>query len=563
MDTQEDDLDKLVKAISWKLYLEPDDDEYKRNWDNFSKNDPNFQQKIANVCNTLAAISAQMFAKRLNIDNLEKQKNINFLELMWKICLDENIFTTVNSRHYGDVQERVRCIFRDAIRRALTSFLPEDIPLTAPSSEPEANLSAQNSDPLPAPTSAQWKYLPVQDVPDMHEEYSCKSSESPEKLKLIGARVRGKAHKHEGTNCDDWFEFAISGNWTIIAVSDGAGSKKFSRIGAQVSCEAAVKYLTEKLKDLNLQEREIEGNLTAYLGRDANWGFLGEDMKSVQQFLHQAIEVAYKAVEQAAAERQGNPKYSEILNQEIQVSDLSATILLAVHTTIKAKGKTYNLALTCQIGDGMIAAISMEGKLELLGKPDSGDYGGQTEFLTSKNKLQPANLLQKTFVFPGNLRALMVMTDGVADDYFPYEPGMLALYGDLVLNQVIQIYKHQDIEEINSELKNTRLGSFEGVKDAKDKFQSKIVRIIDPSQKDEAKEVSICSVDDYAKELGKSVLEVVDSPILLAAGILEEQMCNECHHKPPEEKLQLWLDSYYRRASFDDRTLVVLYREES
>ncbi len=563
MDTQEDDLDKLVKAISWQLYLESDRKEYKKNWDHYRETDPKFKEKIGKVCNTLAAISFQMFAALLkeNINYSESesipQKDIDDLKLLWKECIDKDIKARYTAEALTD---KGRSIFRDAIRRALTSRLPEDIPLTDPSSEPEANLSAQNSDPLPAPTSAQWKYHPVQDVPDMHEEYSCKSSESPEKLKLIGARVRGKAHKHEGTNCDDWFEFGVSGNWTIIAVSDGAGSKKFSRIGAQVSCEAAVKYLSEKLKNFNLQERKTKENLTADLGRDANWGFLGEDIKSVQQFLHQAIEVAYKAVEQAAAERQGNPKYSEILNQEIQVSDLSATLLLAVHTTIKAEEKTYNLALTCQIGDGMIAAISMEGKLELLGKPDSGDYGGQTEFLTSKNKLESANLRQKTFVFPGNLRALMVMTDGVADDYFPYEPGMLALYGDLVLNQVIKIYKPQDTE-INNELTKTRLGSLEGVKDAKDKFQSKIVRIIDPSQKDEP--VMICSVDDYAKELGKSVLEVVDSPILLAAGILEEQMCNECHHKPPEEKLQLWLDSYYRRASFDDRTLVVLYREES
>jgi hypothetical protein len=29
----------------------------------------------------------------------------------------------------------------------------------------------------------------------------------------------------------------------------------------------------------------------------------------------------------------------------------------------------------------------------------------------------------------------------------------------------------------------------------------------------------------------------------------------------PAEKLLIWLDSYYQKGSFDDRTLVVLYQE--
>jgi hypothetical protein len=49
----------------------------------------------------------------------------------------------------------------------------------------------------------------------------------------------------------------------------------------------------------------------------------------------------------------------------------------------------------------------------------------------------------------------------------------------------------------------------------------------------------------------------------LNAGILAQEMSPECEEMPSEEKLKIWLDSYYRRGSFDDRTLVVLYREEN
>jgi Protein phosphatase 2C len=410
-------------------------------------------------------------------------------------------------------------------------------------------------------TGIKWNYLPVPEGLDKHDEFYCKESKSTDGLKLIGARVRGKGHKHQGTNCDDWFDFSVSGNWTIIAVSDGAGSKNFSRVGAKASCEAAVKYLSQKLKNFIIQERDTKKYFSADLNRDKNWIFPGKDIESVQNFLHEAVQFAYNAVAQAATERSKQTEYYKILNKDLEVSDFSATLLLAVHTIVKAGGTNYNLVLTSQVGDGILAAVSCEGSLELLGKPDSGPYSGQTEFLTSKNKRQKENLLQKTFVFAGHLKALMVMTDGVADDYFPNDPNMLELYGDLVLNHVIQITKPNETD-ITQHLMKTQLGSIGGVREAKDKFQSKIVRVIDPTQKNEPSVARIYSVADYAKELGKSVHEVVASSALLAGGILNEQMCNECYKMQPEERLQLWLDSYYKKGSFDDRTLVILYREE-
>ncbi|NET82963.1 MAG: protein phosphatase 2C domain-containing protein, partial [Moorea sp. SIO1F2] len=227
-------------------------------------------------------------------------------------------------------------------------------------------------------------------------------------------------------------------------------------------------------------------------------------------------------------------------------------------TTVKAGENNFSIVLTCQVGDGMLAAVSQESKLQLLGKPDTGEHGGQTEFITSKKVLDKNNLLQKTYIFPGKLRALMVMSDGVSEDYFPHNPGMLELYGDLVLNQIVNI-SQPDETEISQQLRNTHLGSRGGVEEAKHIFQDEVERIL-PDQSNEPKTVFIRSVGQYARELGKDVKEVVASSALLAAG--RNQMCSQCHQMNPEEKLQLWLDSYYRRSSFDDRTLVVLYRED-
>ena len=96
----------------------------------------------------------------------------------------------------------------------------------------------------PVNPGSAWKYKPLPaDEPDPHEESQTLSLPVGDGWTVTGARVRGKKHKHEGTHCDDWFEARQSGSWVIIAVSDGAGSSKFSRIGARASCQAAVDFL--------------------------------------------------------------------------------------------------------------------------------------------------------------------------------------------------------------------------------------------------------------------------------------------------------------------------------
>jgi hypothetical protein len=369
--------------------------------------------------------------------------------------------------------------------------------------------------------------------------------------------VRGKSHKHDGTNCDDWFEFAVSGDWTIIAVSDGAGAKKFSRVGAKVSCQAAINYLVKVLKDYKINEREI-WSVDSFKRDQLTGAFSESDLEQVQEALHEATQVAYNAVKEKADECYKLADYLEALGRRVDIKDFSATLLLTVHTTVKYKEADYSFVLACQIGDGMIAAVTQDTMLNLLGQPDRGEYSGQTEFITSQKKLEKHNLMRKTFPFFSPIKALMVMTDGVADDYFPNDPGMLQLYGDLILNKVIEIRKPEE-SEINKQLEQTQMPDSNRVKEAKPKFQI-LEEVI---TKDNPKQVRISYVDRYAQELDRPMLEVIASPALLWAGAyLGEGMCNEADSMQPEEKLQLWLDSYYRRGSFDDRTLVVLYREE-
>jgi hypothetical protein len=428
------------------------------------------------------------------------------------------------------------------------------------SSEENMVQSKSTSTPITSP----WQYHPVPDrdkEPEPHDEFYSKSDQSPEGLKLIGARVRGKMHKHQGTNCDDWFQFDTIGKWTIIAVSDGAGSKKFSRIGAKISCKAAVESLKNSLHSFSLCET-AKTDLENDFSRDYNWMFKGEKARHLQETLYKALQVAQKKVKDQSNLLKNYPPYNKALEKkELDIKDLSATLLLAIHTKIQVENSTsYDFVLTCQVGDGMLAAISHEYNLELLGKPDIGEHGGQTDFLTSAKKLEPSNLVQKTRCFIGNLKALMIMTDGVSDDYFPNDPGMLELYGDLVLNRVINI---PDVDAKKSEKKSQKINdskSKDDVTNNQKNFQDEVERLVLPGS-EEPQKVSIRSIAKYAEQ-SHNIKEVLTSPDLLSSGTLRHQMCQECEQMESDEKLKIWLDSYYRRGSFDDRTLVVLYREE-
>ena len=60
----------------------------------------------------------------------------------------------------------------------------------------------------------------------------------------IGAKAKGVAHAADGSPCQDAFAYASLGPaLAAIAVADGAGSAVFSKAGADISVERAVRYL--------------------------------------------------------------------------------------------------------------------------------------------------------------------------------------------------------------------------------------------------------------------------------------------------------------------------------
>lgn len=396
----------------------------------------------------------------------------------------------------------------------------------------------------PTPSSA-WKWQPVPPDPDPHSDGDDRDYDTHSGYQLFGARVRGKKHKHDGTNCDDWFEAAHVGGWNIVAVADGAGSKRFSRVGAKVACQQSVATLAAEVPHLIPPPLDLEGWTKLLNDRGPDNQFGAEFLARSTQLLHAGVRAAYEAVEEACRHRLADAAYAQLLGRPIEIGDLSATLLLALHRPVRVGEYDLDLVLACQVGDGMTAAVHRNGSVMLLGRADGGAFSGETEFLTSVGKRDAAYLLTKTFVQLGGFQAVLVMTDGVADDYFPNDPHLGRLWADLLLNRIPAVRPNPAAPQ-----------QTDGSDPAAGDTESEII-----SNKDPRERVRLRSCAKLAEVRGVPAEELARRFGELYH-IGSDALCEfQLDVTSPARRLRLWLDAYFARGSFDDRTLVVLHRE--
>lgn len=391
-------------------------------------------------------------------------------------------------------------------------------------------------------TAALWKYVPVPDSePEPAPEYKSDSTELT-KSRIIAARVRGKKHKHDGTNCDDWYEFANFEDITFVAVSDGAGSKKFSRIGARVSCKAAIGYLLKTIGQLLTENPNFRQELSIPITEPQCMEACG----ILAEKLQQAVLRAYSAVESAFYTRFADSAYYQELKRSLQPGDFSATMLIAIIIPVGGETKE-NLIVTCQIGDGIIAVLNTEGDFEtsvkLMCRPDSGEFSGETEFLTSPQINTIEALQSRTKIFRGIADTVFIMTDGVADDYFPHETEMHRLYFDLLANGILKS-KSQSL--------------------SKDDFTQQQIQLLEqlpiplsyPWVNDRNVKIALHNTKRICEATKLSMSDIWQDDTVLALACAESDIPNQTEN--PGERLKIWLDNYVERGSFDDRTLVIV-----
>ncbi len=387
-----------------------------------------------------------------------------------------------------------------------------------------------------AHTAAMWKYKPVPESPEPYPE-SISGFAASAGFSVTAASVRGKKHKHDGSNRDDSFAFEIIDGMAVAAVSDGAGSKAFSRIGAKAACEAVIKYSKIRLGAI---KRDFP-NFRRDLGGDIGSADFGKVCSQIAEMLRGSCAEAFAAVEAASEKRLKNPEFEAALDRKPELKDFSCTLLAAVFIPVEtANGKEY-LTASIQVGDGMIAAVdeNADSALIILGDADSGSFAGETEFITSEQFRNPESLMSRTKVRRGKLTSFLMMTDGVADDYYPNNPQLLRLALDLKLNGIMPVTEA------------------EGTAGSAD------TAVPEPVSYPWVNDRDVLYALQYAKnvlsETGLTLEDLWKNKALQKRASLSG--FGIVHEKDRAEMLTVWLDNYVERGSFDDRTLLMINTE--
>ncbi len=124
---------------------------------------------------------------------------------------------------------------------------------------------------------------------------------------IVVASKRGRSHANVGSFRDDDFayEYFEASGWSVVAVSDGAGSAKFSRQGSRLACNTVLNYFGNKFAagDFNPLDDLI-------LEHAANSGT--ETSKKISLFIYQnpggAAKQVHNDIDALAKEQGAEPK---------------------------------------------------------------------------------------------------------------------------------------------------------------------------------------------------------------------------------------------------------------
>ncbi|CAG68791.1 MULTISPECIES: PP2C family serine/threonine-protein phosphatase [Acinetobacter] len=247
--------------------------------------------------------------------------------------------------------------------------------------------------------------------PDINAPYQKAHSDhqliETEYFNLAACSQRGRSHEHAGTFRDDDFLIArvAETDWSILIVADGAGSASYSRQGSLLAVQSAAKTLTDYLEqhhphlDRLLQQWQV--------GSD------DEMTKSVAQQIYKDFHDTFYKTAQAAI---------EAIEQEAELKQVAAkayatTLLVAV--VKQCEQKTF--ISTFWVGDGAIAVYAKD-KVRLMGKPDGGEFAGQTRFLDRSFAQQFASRVNIGYY--DDCEAVILMTDGISDPRFETDAGL-------------------------------------------------------------------------------------------------------------------------------------------
>lgn len=197
--------------------------------------------------------------------------------------------------------------------------------------------------------------------------------------KLASSYVTGRGHHLNNVSCQDrTFELIKShstGTFYGLALADGAGSCKYSDVGAEIITEKTLSFIKSNFSYL-FRSNKISQDLLDYISATLN---------------------------------------NLAKEQNIEVKDLSSTLLF-----VALKEDKFIIG---HIGDGVIGVLDKDNKIHVLSHPENGEFSNSTYFTTSSN--YPSRMRIKKGVMQNSI-GFILMSDGTANSLYDIKNKRLA-----------------------------------------------------------------------------------------------------------------------------------------
>ncbi len=307
-----------------------------------------------------------------------------------------------------------------------------------------------------------WKDIPSDTNDLFWKEDDISKAEKLGEKNIVVSSKRGRSHKNVGSFRDDDFaykHFEKTG-WSVVAVSDGAGSYSLSRKGSQIACSSVVEYF-ETSSDVE-KSKEFEAKLKDY-NTTKNDTILNELEILAKQNLYKATVYVHNKIKEHSD--QTFKKNPELFNNPKAKSYLDYYHSTLIFALFKKFDFGY-VVLTFGVGDCPIALMNSEQtETILLNWLDVGEFGGGTRFITQPDIFHSTEhpmVTRFNFKIVPDFSFLFLMTDGIYDPKFIVEANLeknekwIEFLEDLKGKNEdnIKVVFHKDNTEIASQLSN-------------------------------------------------------------------------------------------------------------
>ena len=260
---------------------------------------------------------------------------------------------------------------------------------------------------------------------------------------LVIASKRGRSHANVGSFRDDDFAFKNINEtgWSVIAVSDGAGSATLSRQGSKLACEFIISYFEENFNVDYL--RDFDETLLNHHNKTDD-----DSSKKISHFVYdnlsKAAHFAHKKIEEFS------------IKSEKPLKDFHSTLIFAL---VKKYDFGYAV-LTFGVGDCPIGLLNKDlTEIKLMNWLDVGEFGGGTRFITMPEIFQSDKFSTRFgFKLIEDFSYLILMTDGIYDPKFVVEANLekIEKWNEFIddLNGKNDDNCKVDFEKANSEIAN-------------------------------------------------------------------------------------------------------------